>query len=148
MDAAGVGAASRYVSSNVCKQCPYSFINTSAHNFLSAPFTPGQGEKDSAFLVSDKMLLRVSWREPLCFFFLHYQIQKSYFPYPICLAFCSICICLLQHFQRITCGVRGNDQRIGTISVWKHIQICIKCFDLMMSNVETGWWQSTYLWKM
>lgn len=51
-------------------------------------------------------------------------------------------------FQRIISGGRGNDQRIGTISVWKNVQLCMKCFDLMMSNVEAGWWQSAYLWKL
>lgn len=117
--------------SDMCKLCLFSFLILSSPDFFSACCTPGHGKEDSTSWFVIEVLLRISWRDPLSLSSYHTKYRNHICLTPVCFAFCY------EFISRITSGARGNDQRIGTISVWKNIKICLKCFDLMMSNVET-----------
>lgn len=66
----GVAAAILQVS----KLHLFSFLILAPHNFLSACCSPAQSKEDSSFWFVIKVILKISWRDPLCLS--SYQIKS------------------------------------------------------------------------
>lgn len=51
----------------VSKLCLFSFLILSSHNFMSSCCTPAQSKEGSTFWFVIKVILKISWRDPLGF---------------------------------------------------------------------------------